>query len=213
MDKLQLLQSLKQKNFPEEVIEAFSEVKREDFISEDLTEKAYDDTPLPIGQGQTISQPHTIAIMLSELNIKKGQKVLEIGSGSGYALSLLSELVGKGSSSKRSRTEGKVFGIEIIPELVKMSKKNLRNYKNVKVFNQSGSDGFPEKAPFDRILISAAIHEIPEKLMAQLKVGGVLVAPKGSRFEQQIITIKRISETEFMIKKLPGFFIFVPFVE
>src|SRR3989344_1119970 len=116
MDKLQLLQSLKKKNFPEEVVEAFSEVKREDFISEDLTEKAYEDTALPIGQGQTISQPYTIAIMLSELNLKKGQKVLEIGSGSGYVLALLSELVGK---------SGKVFGIEIIKELAEKSKKHL----------------------------------------------------------------------------------------
>src|SRR3989338_11696241 len=158
MDKLQLLQSLKKKNFPEKILEAFSEVKREDFMPKEFTENAYEDTALPIGQGQTISQPYTIAVMLSELNIKKVQKVLEIGSGSGYVLALLSELVGKGSSPKRSQTEGNVFGIEIIPELVKMSKKNLRNYKNVKVFNQSGSDGFPEKAPFDRILISAAIQ-------------------------------------------------------
>jgi len=203
MDKLRLLQSLKKKNFPEEVLEAFSEVKREDFMSKDLTEKAYEDTALPIGYGQTISQPYTIALMLSELKLKKGQKILEIGSGSGYVLALMSELVGK---------SGKAYGIEIIPELVKMSKKNLRNYKNVLVYNRNGSEGFPEKAPFDRILLSAACRVIPESLMAQLKVGGILVAPKGSRFEQEIIVIKRRSKNEFeLLKKLPGF-VFVPFI-
>ena len=203
MDKLRLLQSLKKKNFPEEVLEAFSEVKREDFMSKDLTEKAYEDTALPIWYRQTISQPYTIALMLSELKLKKGQKILEIGSGSGYVLALMSELVGK---------SGKAYGIEIIPELVKMSKKNLRNYKNVLVYNRNGSEGFPEKAPFDRILLSAACRVIPESLMAQLKVGGILVAPKGSRFEQEIIVIKRRSKNEFeLLKKLPGF-VFVPFI-
>ena len=141
--------------------------------------------------------------MLSELKLKKGQKILEIGSGSGYVLALMSELVGK---------SGKAYGIEIIPELVKMSKKNLRNYKNVLVYNRNGSEGFPEKAPFDRILLSAACRVIPESLMAQLKVGGILVAPKGSRFEQEIIVIKRRSKNEFeLLKKLPGF-VFVPFI-
>ena len=93
-----------------------------------------------------------------------------------------------------------------------MSKENLRNYKNAKVYNINGADGFSEKAPFDGILISAAIHEIPEKLMSQLKEGGILVAPKGSRFGQDIIVIKRKSKNEFeIIKKIPGF-VFVPFV-
>lgn len=204
MDKLQLLQSLRKKKFPEYIVEAFSEVPRESFISHDFTEKAYDDTALPIGHGQTISQPYTIAVMLSELKIKKGQKILEIGSGSGYALALISELVG---------SKGKVFGIELVPELATSSKKKLVRYKNVKIENRNGSEGLPEKAPFDGILISAAIHEIPERLMGQLKVGGILVAPKGSRFEQDIIVIKRISENEFeFLKKIPGF-VFVPFID
>jgi len=203
MDKLQLLQSLKQKNFPEEILEAFSEVKRENFISKDLTEKAYEDTALPIGHGQTISQPYTIALMLSELNLKNGQKVLEVGSGCGYVLALMSELVGK---------KGKIFGIEIVPELAKMSEKKLISYKNIKVFNRNGFEGFPEKAPFDRILLSAGCRVVPEPLMGQLKVGGILVAPKGSRFEQEIIVIRRKSKNEFeLLKKIPGF-VFVPFV-
>ena len=204
MDKEELLQSLAKKRFPRKILDAFAKVQREDFIPYQLRGRAYEDDPLPIGQGQTISQPYTIAVMLSELNLKSGSKVLEIGSGCGYVLALISEIVGK---------RGKVFGIEIIPKLVQKSKENLENYKNVQVLHRNGAGGLPEKAPFDGILISAAIHEIPEKLMAQLKIGGVLVAPKGSRFEQEIIVIKRRSELEFeMIKKLPGF-VFVPFVD
>jgi len=204
MNKEQLLQSLQARGFPKKILEAFSKVLREEFIPEEIIDKAYEDTALPIGKGQTISQPYTIAIMLSELDPKTGQKILEVGSGCGYVLALLSEIVGKG---------GKVFGLEIVKELAEKSKENLHEYKNVRVLHKSGFEGFPDKAPFDRILISAAIREIPEPLISQLKVGGIIVAPKGSRFEQDIIAIKRKSKTEFeLLKRIPGF-IFVPFVE
>ena len=204
MDKLELLKSFEEKKFPAHVIEAFSKVKRQDFAPYNLRSMAYEDSPLPIGHGQTISQPYTIALMLSLLDLKKGQKVLEIGSGYGYVLALISEIVGK---------KGRVFGIEVINELAKKSKDNLHDYKNVRVLHRNGSKGFPEEALFDRILISAALHDIPEIIMGQLKNNGILVAPKGSRFEQEIIAIQRKSETEFeMIKRLPGF-LFVPFVE
>jgi len=204
MNKEQLLQSLQARGFPKKILEAFSKVPREEFIPEEIIDKAYEDTALPIGKGQTISQPYTIAIMLSELDPKTGQKILEVGSGCGYVLALLSEIVGKG---------GKVFGLEIVKELAEKSKENLHEYKNVRVLHKSGFEGFPDKAPFDRILISAAIREIPEPLISQLKVGGIIVAPKGSRFEQDIIAIKRKSKTEFeLLKRIPGF-IFVPFVE
>ena len=109
MNKQELLKRLKAFGFSKQILDAFSKVKREDFVFEKLEKETYEDTPLPIGHGQTISQPYTIAVMLSEIELKKGQKVLEVGSGSGYVLALISEIV---------REKGKVFGIEIISELV-----------------------------------------------------------------------------------------------
>ncbi len=204
MNKQELLESLKEKNFPQEILDAFSKVKREDFMPRNVKEMAYEDTALPIGNGQTISQPYTIALMLSLMDLKKGQKVLEIGSGSGYVLALLSEIVGE---------KGRVFGVELVKELAEKSKENLIDYGKIRVYNKNGINGLEEEAPFNSIIISAALRDIPEKLMGQLKVGGIIVAPKGSRFEQEIIAIQRKSKTEFEIKKrLPGF-IFVPFVE
>jgi len=204
MEKEELLQSLRQRGFSENIIDAFSKVKRENFLPSSLKRMAYDDTPLPIGHGQTISQPYTIAVMLSELDLKKGQKILEIGSGSGYVLALIAEIIGE---------KGKIIGLEVIPSLVKKSKENLEDYKNIKIYKRNGSKGFPDQARFDRILISAALREVPEALIDQLKHKGILVAPQGSRFEQEIIVIERKTESEFEMKKrLPGF-IFVPFVE
>ncbi len=203
MEKKDLLNSLREKGFSEKIIEAFSKVKREDFIPQNIKAMAYEDTALPIGLGQTISQPYTISVMLSLLDLKKGQKVLEIGSGCGYVLALLSEIVGE---------KGRVFGIELIKALAEKSKENLVECDNIKVYNKNGFNGLQEEAPFDGIVISAALHEIPEEIMSQLKNRGILVAPKGSRFEQEIIAIQRKSEHEFEIKKrLPGF-VFVPFI-
>ncbi|MDP3992255.1 MAG: protein-L-isoaspartate O-methyltransferase [Nanoarchaeota archaeon] len=206
MNKEELLDSLREKGFSKAIIDAFSKVKREDFVPRNVRMMAYEDTALPIGHGQTISQPYTIAVMLSLLDLKKGggQKVLEIGSGCGYVLALISEIIGE---------NGKVFGVELVKKLAEKSRENLMEFDNAKVYHRSGSLGLPEKAPFDGILISAAIRDIPEKILDQLKNQGILVAPKGSRFEQEIIAIQRKSKTEFeMIKKIPGF-IFVPFIE
>ena len=203
MEKQDLLNSLREKGFSEKILDAFSKVKREDFIPKNIKAMAYEDTALPIGHGQTISQPYTISVMLSLLDLKRGQKVLEIGSGCGYVLALLSEIVGE---------QGKVYGLEIVKELAEKSKKNLGKYDNIKVYNRNGSKGLPEKTPFDSVIISAAMRNIPEEIMSQLKNRGILVAPKGSRFEQEIIAIQRKSSSEFeMIKRLPGF-VFVPFI-
>ena len=127
-----LLKSLKQKGFSDVILESFSKVKRENFISKDLREQAYEDTALSIGNNQTISQPYTIAMMLSLLELKENQKVLEIGSGCGYVLALLSEIVGK---------KGKVFGIDIVENLFEKSKENLKKYGNVKIYNRNGRFG------------------------------------------------------------------------
>ncbi|MCK4552594.1 protein-L-isoaspartate O-methyltransferase [Candidatus Pacearchaeota archaeon] len=217
MNKQQLLNSLKQRGFSKEILNAFSKVKRENFIPQELKQSAYEDTALPIGEGQTISQPYTIAMMLSLLELKPKQKVLEAGSGCGYVLALISEI-----------TKSKVYGIEIIKELADKSKQNLKDYKNIKVYHGSGA--FPEKASavstnliggvdkenlgslyFDRILISAACKEIPKQLLSQLKDNGILVAPVGE-YEQSLVAVKRVKNKFIIKKEIPGF-VFVPFVE
>ena len=203
MDKQQLLERLKNVGFSEKIIEAFSAVSRENFLPEELKNQAYEDTALPIGNGQTISQPYTVALMLSELDLKNGQKILEVGSGSGYVLALISKIIEK---------NGKVFGVEIIKKLTKKSKDTLENYENIKIYNKKGSNGLPEEAPFDRILISAAVREIPKKLLDQLKDNGILVAPKGPVFEQNIVVIQRQGNKFVTKSEIPGF-VFVPFVE
>lgn len=214
-----LLKSLKEKGFSNKIIKAFEKVKRENFVPENLKDRAYEDIPLPIGYNATISQPYTIAVMLSLLELKsgkiknssthspksqmKGQKVLEVGSGCGYVLALLSKIVGK---------NGKVLGIEIIPELVEKSKENLKNYKNIKIYNRNGKFGLQEEKPFDRILISAASDEIPKLLISQLKEKGLVVAPIKKRYGQSLVVYQKNNEKLKIKKEIPGF-VFVPFVE
>lgn len=211
MNKQQLIERLRAMGFSEKILEAFSAVKREDFIPEELQRDTYEDTALPIGHGQTISQPYTIAVMLSELDLNEGQKVLEVGSGSGYVLALISKIIGKKNSSKHSKSEARVFGLEVIKKLAKKSKEALENYRHIKVYNKNGSGGLPEEAPFDRILVSAAVREIPKKLLSQLKEKGILVAPKGPVFEQNIVVIQRQGDKFITKTEIPGF-VFVPFV-
>ena len=142
--------------------------------------------------------------MFSLLELKKGERVLEIGSGCGYVLALLSAVVGE---------KGEVYGIEIIKELTEKSKINLKSYKNVKVYNKHGAEGLEEKAPFNRILISASIDKIPKKLIEQLKENGIIVAPINSIYGGSSLTSFQKSKDKLIIKKeIPGF-IFVPFVE
>ena len=200
MDKRQLLQSLKQKGFSKEILHAFFKVKREDFIPAKTRAYTYEDMALPIARGQTISQPYTIALMLSLLKLKTGQKVLEIGSGSGYALALISEI-----------TKSKVFGIERIKELATKSRKNLKDYPNIKVYCRDGSKGLPEEAPFDRILISAAGEKLPKALVFQLKNNGRIVAPLGTKQGQSLIAFTKAKNKLKIKKEIPGF-AFVPFI-
>ena len=202
MQKKELLSSLHQKGFSKKILDAFSKIAREKFIPEKLKSKAYEDTALLIGQGQTISQPSTIAMMFELLKLKKAQKVLEIGSGCGYVLALLSEIVGQ---------SGKVFGIEIIKLLAEKSKENLRG-KNIKVFNKNGTDGLEEHALYNRILISAASKKIPDKILKQLKEKGILVAPVGPQYKQSLVAVQRKGNKFIVKKEIPGF-VFVPFRE
>jgi len=160
-----------------ELEKAFMKVRREIFFNQHMPEQAYQDDAFPIGCGQTISQPSTIAIMLEMLEIKKGMKILEVGSGSGYVVALLSELVGE---------EGFVYGIELEKELIEKSGENLsaQGSMNNKIVKGDGSKGFPSKAPYDRILISAAAPFIPKPLFDQINEKGIIVAPVGDQWTQ-----------------------------
>jgi protein-L-isoaspartate(D-aspartate) O-methyltransferase len=196
MDKLSLIKSLKYHKFSKSIINAFSKVPRESFLSKNLKPYAYKDIALPLKKGATISQPYTIAYMLTLLKLKPKQKILEIGSGSGYVLALINEI------SKKS----KIYGIEIIPSLAKKSKNYLKNYKNIKIINKDGYNGLTKFAPFDRILVSASSNLLPIHLSKQLKKNGILIAPvKESIF--QIIKKNK----DLIFNEHPGF-IFVPLI-
>lgn len=198
MKKEFLLNSLRQRGFSKKIVGAFEKVDRSEFVPSAYFQESYLDKPLPIGHEQTISQPYTIAFMLELLQIKDRQKILEVGSGSGYVLALLSEL----------NSNGKVFGAERIKELVEDSREKLKRYKNIKVIHSDGSRGLGAEALFDRILVSASAKEIPQKLVEQLKVGGVLVVP----VKQSIIKIQKLIKNKNKIEEFPGF-VFVPLIE
>jgi len=189
VNKQELIESLRREGFSEIILKAFEKVRREDFIPKNLIGVAYDDMALPLEKGATISQPYTIAFMLRLMELKKGQKILEIGSGCGYVLALLLEI-----------TNGETYGVEIIKSLADKSKKTLVGYKKVGVFAKDGSRGLKEKGPFDRILISASASEMPEVLYEQLKDGGILVCPVGNSIWQ----IKKV-DGEIIRKEFPGF--------
>jgi protein-L-isoaspartate(D-aspartate) O-methyltransferase len=185
----------------ESIINAFKEIDRKDFVREEFLSFAYEDGPLPIGGGQTISQPFTIAFMLELLNPQKDERVLDVGSGSGYTTALLSHLVG---------SAGKVVGVEIIPELVAFGKNNLSkyNFTNAEIRQAGDTLGIPEEAPYDKILVSASAEKIPEALVDQLKIGGVMVASIGN----DIWRIEKEADGNLDIEKHPGF-AFVPLIE
>ncbi len=159
------------------IIKVFKTVPREEFVLKEYKNQAYVDYPLPILEGQTISAPHMVAMMTELLKPEKNDKVLEIGAGSGYQAAILSRLVKK------------VYTIELEPKLAKFAKENLERvgYKNVKVIVGDGSKGYPKEAPYDKIIITCAVPEIPEKLIEQLKEGGIILAPVGSGYYQDLI--------------------------
>ena len=220
-----------------EIINAFLKIDRKDFVKEEYKDQAYFDTPLPTLMGQTISQPYVVAFMLELLQPQKGQKILDIGFGSGWTTSLLAEIVAntqintdkatrinadsirdnqrndypRESVLDQRKSVGKVYGIEIVPEVFEFGKKNIEKYNFiqkgiVEVFLMDGSKGFTEKAPFDRILVSAASKKIPEEMILQLKDGGILVIPD---FEG----IWKVEKINGKIEKEYHYgFIFVPLV-
>jgi protein-L-isoaspartate(D-aspartate) O-methyltransferase len=165
------------------VLKAIATVPRHEFIPMEQRSLAYTDQPLPIGSGQTISQPYIVAFMSEQLKITKNDRVLEIGAGSGYQAAVLAELADS------------VFTIEIIPELAVSSQKTLSklNYDNVVVKEGDGYAGWPEKMPFDCIIVTAAPSKIPPLLLEQLKIGGRMVLPVGE-FSQELVLVTK-SET------------------
>ena len=186
----------------EKVIKAFKAVPRENFIRDGFENEAYGDYPLPIGFGQTISQPTTIAIMTQALELKKGNKVLEVGAGSGYQSALIANIVGN---------KGRVIATEFISDLAEFAKNNLAksNIKNAEVINCDGSLGYKKEAPYDRCIITAACPKIPHPIIKQLKDGGIVVAPVGSLvLGQSMLKVKKKGRK--LTTENLGSFVFVP---
>jgi protein-L-isoaspartate(D-aspartate) O-methyltransferase len=183
----------------ERVLKAMRDVERHKFVPNQHITAAYEDHPLPIGYGQTISQPYIVALMTELCELDGTEKVLEIGTGSGYQAAILSLL------SKE------VYSIEIVEPRGKMAAKRLKEmgYHNVQVRVGDGYRGWPEQSPFDVIILTAAPPKIPEKLFEQLKEGGIMVAPVGD-FHQELITIEKVNGR--MVKRVVTYVRFVPMI-
>ncbi len=200
MNKEGLIKKLEDAEIKEEILEAIEKIDRRDFVLEENLNEAYEDHPLSIGYGQTISQPYTVAFMLQELELKKGDRVLEIGTGSGWNAALISYIVGE---------KGKVYTVEIVDELAKKVKEKLKNYKNIIVFNGDASHGLSEYAPYNKIILTAAPKQIAQEFKEQLTDEGILLAPVGEYTQKLIKLVKQGSN---FIETKKGDFVFVPLV-
>ncbi|MET1127824.1 MAG: protein-L-isoaspartate O-methyltransferase [Thermoproteota archaeon] len=196
----------------EKVRKAMLRVPRHLFVPDELVEMAYADTPLLIGLGQTISAPHMVALMTELAELEVGMKVLEVGTGSGYHAAVLAEVVAP-SDADRERW-GHVYSIERLPELAERARSNLERagYSDrVTVLVGDGTLGYPERAPYDRIVVTAAAPDVPSPLISQLKPGGVMVIPIGDRFIQYLYVVRKEADGTVKMKKtIPV--LFVPLV-
>ena len=181
------------------VLQAMSDVPRHYFVPRNMISKAYRDTALPIGEGQTISQPYVVALMTASLKLHRGHRVLEIGTGSGYQSAVLARIVKE------------VYTIEIKKKLHARSTRLLKDlgYANVVTRQGDGYYGWPEAAPFDAIMITAAVNHIPPPLLKQLKDGGVLILPLGNPFSYQNLTLVTRNGDDYTTKTITGV-LFVP---
>ncbi len=176
------------------VIEAMIKVPRHLFVDESMRARAYVDSPLPIGEGQTISQPYIVALMTEALELTGKEKVLEIGTGSGYQLAILAELADE------------VYSVERIPSLAARAEKLLlgMGYKNIFVRVGDGTLGWSEKAPFDAIIVTAAAPDVPNSLKEQLAEGGRLVIPVGGEYTQSLLKVTKVGYNKFHTEDLGG---------
>ena len=183
------------------VISAFFNISRAEYLTDDLKKLSTLDEPIPLGHGQTMSAPHMVAMMLELLDIRQGQNILEIGTGSGWNAALLAELVGP---------EGNIVTIETVEELHNLSKINLDEFFNVECVLGDGKKGYKEQSPYDRIIVTCAADEIPKDLVNQLKDGGIIVIPLGSQLMQELT--KGTKKGKLIEKENHGACRFVPFV-
>lgn len=183
------------------IAEAFRHMDRANFVLPEYKNSAYNDRPLPIHSGQTISQPTTVAFMLELLQPQHGEKILDVGSGSGWTTALLAYLVSYG---------GFVHGVELMPTLVEFGTQNLKRMQmsNSNIHKATSILGYPKEAPYDRILVSAFSNDVPQELVDQLKVGGRMVMP----VMNSIFKIDKISQDKIEIEENYGF-VFVPLIK
>jgi len=183
----------------EKVLKAMSEVLRHSFVPKELASQAYRDHPLPIGEGQTISQPYIVALMTESLELKGHERVLEIGTGSGYQAAIL------------ANAAKEVYTIEIKKKLYTKANQTLRSldYSNIRTRHADGYFGWPEAAPFDCIMVTASIDHIPPPLLKQLKDGGRLILPLGNPFSYQNLSLVTKQGEDYTVKQITGV-LFVP---
>ena len=195
-----LLKHLEYEIADKRVIEAMKHVPREAFVSQEQYRAAYDDRPLSIGFGQTISQPFIVALMIQALELRGDEKVLELGTGSGYEAAILAELAQK------------VVTVECIPELAESASQVLDNlgYSNIEVHVSGRTLGWPEEAPYDAIIVSAGAPTVPEVLLEQLDWNGRLIIPVGSRWQQELVRVTKLRKKNH-IENLGGCY-FVPLI-
>jgi protein-L-isoaspartate(D-aspartate) O-methyltransferase len=200
---LMVAQQLKARDINDpRVLAAMGKVPRHRFVPDNLRSLAYEDHPLPIGSGQTISQPYIVALMTQWAEVKPGDKVLEVGTGSGYQAAVLAEL------------SDRVFSIELLPDLAEAARTHLRDlgYGRVQVRSGDGYQGWPEDAPFDAILVTASAPEVPPALKQQLKEGGRLVIPVGPPGSvQELLLLRKVNGELQEEQRVPV--LFVPLVK
>ena len=206
-ERRRMVQDLMERGYikSEAVRRAMERVPREEFVPEEERHRAYMDMPLPIGEGQTISAPHMVAMIAEILDLKPGMKVLEIGTGCGYNAAVIAEIIGP---------EGRLYTVERIGSLYERARRKLRNlgYDNITVIHGDGSQGFADEAPYSRIYVTAAAPYIPDPLMKQLEIGGKLLIPVGSdKFYQELVLIERTSADDYSSRNLGGV-AFVPLI-
>lgn len=202
-----LVEKLESENIirSERVRTAFLEVEREEFVPATMKGKAYVDSPLPIGKGQTISAPHMVAIMAEELHVSQGMKVLEIGGGSGYHAAIVSRLVGE---------NGMVISIERVGELAESARRSFRSagIENVEMMIGDGSEGYEKEAPYDRIYYTCAAPFLPREVKDQLKVGGMILSVEGSPLSSQRLIRYTKDEDGNLTSENLTYCIFVPLI-